>query len=36
MSFNLEKSRIKNKLMQFGVGAGRTMAQRRATKWNLD
>ena len=32
MSFNLEKSRIKNKLMQFGVGAGRTMAQRRAKR----
>ena len=32
MSFNLEKSRIKNKLMQFGVRAGRTMAQRRAKR----
>ena len=32
MSFNLEKTRIKNKLMQFGTGAGRTMAQRRAKR----
>lgn len=32
MNFNLEKGRIKNKLMQFGVGAGRTMAQRRAKR----
>jgi len=32
MNFNLEKSRIKNKLLQFGVGAGRTMAKRRAKR----